>query len=78
MRHGFSTGLINNTGINHGNNIYSQEQIQEVVNMIFLGYKQLEISKKTGVKVGTISQIKQGKQWGHIKPQYQFVTGGDL
>lgn len=77
MQHGFKTGLINNTGIKHGNNIYSEEQIQEVVNMIFLGYKQSEISTKTGVKVGTIQAIRQGKQWTHIKPQYEWQFSGD-
>jgi hypothetical protein len=78
MQHGFKTGLINNTGINHGNNLYSEEQIQEVVNMIFLGYKQSEISNKTGVKIGTIQAIRQGKQWIHIKPQYEWRFNGDL
>jgi hypothetical protein len=80
MHHGFSTGLIDNTGVKHGNSVYSEEKIQEVVNMIFLGYKQSEISNKTGVKIGTIQAIRQGKQWKHIKPQYVFVCGdsGDL
>lgn len=77
MRHGFDTGLINNTGINHGNNIYSEEQIQEVVNMIFLGYKQGVISKKTGVKTGTIQAIRQGKQWTHVKPQFEWQFNSD-
>jgi hypothetical protein len=77
MQHGFETGLINNTGINHGNNIYSEDQIQEVVNMIFLGYKQGEISNKTKVKIGTIQAIRQGKQWTHIKPQYEWQFSGD-
>lgn len=66
MQHGFSTGLINNTGTNHGNNIYSDEQIIHVKRLLVLRRPHKEIEAVTGVKKGTIEQISQGRQWTHL------------
>lgn len=72
MKHGFETGLINNTGTNHGNNVYSDLQIKEAKVMLMNGYSLGQIETKTGVKKATLHQIKAKKQWNHI------VIGDDL
>lgn len=67
MEHGFRTGLINNTGTNHGNNVYPDEQIREVKRLLKEGsLTQKAIAEVTGVKKGTVEQIAQGRQWRHI------------
>lgn len=67
MDHGFRTGLINNTGINHGNNIYTDNQIKDVKLLLKnTEMTQKEIAEVTGVKKGTVEAIAQGKQWRHI------------
>lgn len=68
MQHGFRHGLINNTGTNHGNNVYSEIDIQQVVNLLHQGYGNAEIEKITGVSRATVYQIKAKNQWTHIKP----------
>jgi hypothetical protein len=72
MQHGFRTGLINNTGTNHGNNVYNDLQIIEAKVMLKKGFSLGEIETKTGVKKATLHQIKAKKQWNHV------VIGDDL
>lgn len=67
MRHGFDNGLINNTGINHGNNIYTEEQIlkvKELLRTTKMFYSQ--IAEVTGVKRGTVQAVALGRQWVHL------------
>lgn len=66
MQHAFRTGLINNTGVNHGNNIYTDDQILKVKEMLVLRRPHKEIEAETGVKKGTVEQISQGRQWRHL------------
>lgn len=68
MQHGFETGLINNTGTNHGNNVYTDSEIKKVKLLLKTGtMTQKQVAEVTGVKKGTVEQIAQGKQWTHIK-----------
>ena len=66
MKHAFDNGLINNIGINHGNNIYAESQIIEVKKLLLLKLPHKQIEEITGVKKGTIEQISRNKQWKHI------------
>lgn len=67
MKHGFKTGLINNTGILHGNNIYNEDQIKQVKKYLLEGKGQAEIERLTGVGRATVYEIKKGRQWVHIE-----------
>lgn len=66
MRHAFETGLANNTGTNHGNNVYTEEQILKVKELLNLNIPYSDIETETGVKRGTIYVVKSGKQWKHL------------
>jgi hypothetical protein len=76
MAHGFSTGLIDNQGVNHGNSIYSESDILLVKKMLNSKMKLPVIEKLTGVKKGTIEQVKAGKQWKHLVTSEKF--SGDI
>lgn len=67
MKHGFKTGLINNTGILHGNNKYSEDQIRQVKQLIGQELASIQIEKLTNVKASTVNAIRKGLQWIHIK-----------
>lgn len=67
MKHGFRTGLINNTGVLHGNNIYNEDQIRKVKVFLAEGKGQAEIERLTGVGRATVYEIKKGRQWTHIE-----------
>lgn len=67
MHHAFRTGLINNTGTNHGVNVYSDEKILHVKELLQEGkLTQKQIAEVTGVKKGTVEQVAQGKTWKHL------------
>lgn len=66
MQHGFSTGLINNTGSNHGNSIYNEAQIAHVKRLLNSGLSASHVAILSGVKKGTVEQVRQGKQWKHV------------
>lgn len=67
MKHGFRTGLINNTGVLHGNNIYNEDQIRRVKKYLLESKGQAEIERLTGVGRATVYEIKKGRQWTHIE-----------
>lgn len=55
------------------NNVYSNEQINEVCRLLQLNkYSIPKISKKTGVRLDTINKIKARKQWVEISCKYNF------
>lgn len=66
MQHGFRTGLINNTGVLHGNNKYTEDQILKVIGLIKEGSTSIQIEKLTNVKAATVNAIRKGSQWRHL------------
>lgn len=50
-------------GEKHHRNKYSEAQIEEVRSMLKRSVPMSEIEHATGVKAGTVSQIKHGRQW---------------
>ncbi len=45
----------------------SPKEVQEIKNLLYLGFRQSELAKKYGVIQPQISNIKTGVHWGHIK-----------
>lgn len=75
VEHAYRTGLHDNVAIGsrHGNNIYSEESIRKVCELLQeakLGYA--DITKKTGVPRPTIKDILDRKYWTHISKEYDF------
>ncbi|WP_154990402.1 GIY-YIG nuclease family protein [Priestia megaterium] len=64
---GFSPQKRNSNGNKNGMSKLTMEQVIEIKNMIKEGKKNSEISKVFNVQPNTISRIRTGKRWGHIK-----------
>ena len=62
--HSWDSGLINNQGEGHGN---SRLRGVDVMNIRRTNASQREIAKAFGVCQQTISKIKRGESWKHLK-----------
>ena len=52
--------------------VYKKEQIILVCELLEKGYSQTDIQKKTGVKLTTISNIKNKKRWVSVSKKYKI------
>jgi len=60
-------------GVNHKNAKYTEQQIHQVCKLLEdLTYPLAYISKKTGVGIKTIKNIRSGKGWPHIAKNYNI------
>jgi hypothetical protein len=75
--HAVATGLINNTGINNPNNVYSEEQIIMVCIFLEEGKGVTEISRLLNVDGDTIQKIKSKDVWNHISVEYDIPKPAD-
>ena len=48
------------------NSKYTEQQVQEIKNLLSQGMRGCEIARITGVNKYTISDIKRGKSWVHL------------
>ena len=72
MRHAYRTDL-NHKGINNSQNIYTEDQIREVCELLSKNELcKTDISMKTDVSMATIDGILKGKKWQHIANQYSI------
>lgn len=53
-------------GVKHGMNKYSESQIKKVKRLLTQGVTASAITEATGVPVGTVYQVKHGRQWKHL------------
>lgn len=66
-KHAFSTGLmVPRQGVKHHKAILSEQDVIEIWELLKTGMPQVDIAKRYGVKRGTITEIKKGRQWQHI------------
>lgn len=66
-KHSFATGLENNIGENHPRSKFTDEDIRTIKTRLSIGEMGRYIAKDYGVAETTISMIKVGKLWSHIK-----------
>lgn len=52
------------------NSVFKDEDIVEIKRLIYEGNRTLDISKLYNVEPNTITQIKTGERWSHIKTEY--------
>ena len=73
QKHAYSIGLKKNIdGENNYNSKYTNKQIHKVCKMLEKHIPYSKISEKTNVDYNTISDIKCGRRWRHIKSQYNI------
>ena len=70
--HAWATGLTNNSGENQGSSKYTNKQIELVCTLLESGKSYKYISEKTGVSVGTISDIRASGGWKSISMKYNI------
>lgn len=70
--HAWKIGLVNNRGENQGANIYSESTIENACRLMTRGFKNIEISKKTGIHPKMVSDIRMGKRWCHVSIEYKI------
>ncbi len=73
--HAYQTGLHNNVakGENHGQNVYSSEDIRYVCELLETGrYTVNEVVSITNIPRHTINDVYTGKYWKHISSQYDL------
>ena len=68
MKHAFSNGLANNTGIKNGMSKLTEEQVKEIKRLLNEGkLSQYKIAKKIGgISRSAVMNIKNRNQWKHI------------
>ena len=69
VRHSYDKGLnVPKLGENSNYHVYTEEQIVEVKKLCYTKkYKNVEIAEMTGVHKDTVSLVKTGKLWKHVK-----------
>jgi hypothetical protein len=73
MDHAVATGLLDIKGIKHPENVYSEDQIRKVCEMLEARtFMPIEIERDTGVNRGIIHHIRAGKTWTHISKNYDI------
>ncbi len=65
-KHGFKTGLINNTGEKNGMSKLNVYQVRIIKNMLIAGISQYKIASKFGVSRSCVLKIHLGKTWTHV------------
>jgi hypothetical protein len=67
MRHAFSTGLVNNTGIKNGMSKLNEDQVREIKSLLASGMSQYKIAEKIGgISRSAVMNIKNRGQWSHV------------
>lgn len=82
-RHGWNTGLNQNTGINNGNSKHDDSFIHKICELIDSGYNNSQISdyfniyeKSERMRMSaTITGIRNGKTHKYISNEYSFMSG---
>ena len=73
MAHAVATGLLNNSGMNNPNNVYTDYQIHTVCKMLEDKKNSLtDIEEKTGVSKDVIFHIRVNDLWKHISSDYEI------
>ena len=75
MRAAFHNGLYDSrdeSGCQNASNIYSEEQIRQVIELLLNGESYKNITHITGVKSSTIGAIKNKRQWACLTKNVDF------
>ena len=64
MKNGLNVTL---KGSRHGMAKINEDDVREIKHLLSVGYSHNEISNLMGVNTGTVSMIKNGKQWKHVR-----------
>lgn len=67
VRHAIATGLQDNSGENNGQSKYRESDIRRAYQLVMDGASYTEANRLTGVSVGMIQQVVNGKRWKHLK-----------
>lgn len=71
--HAVRTGLTNFKGINHPENVYSENQIRYACQLLENPKnKNIDIVNKTGINRSILYSIRTGKSWSHISSEYNI------
>lgn len=86
IAHAIEHGLRNNKGINCANNVYTEEEIIRMCELIDQGLSNGEIatilcgdpnsSKRENYR-STVNNIRHGKTWRHISQNFKFMENND-
>jgi|GEM_PF-670828 len=75
MQHAVDTGLLDIKGIKHPENVYTEEQIRLVCEMLEnTNSNPALISELTGVSSIIIYHIRKGETWTHISSEYNIPS----
>lgn len=66
MKHAFSTGLTNNTGVRNGMSKLNPSRVKSIKHALIKGESQQKIADRFGVSRSCILKINLGKTWSHI------------
>lgn len=75
MKHAAKLGLLTlngKSGEESNLSIYTDEEIKEVCELLCQGYRNVDITKKTGIAASYIKDIKAGKSRKDIASNYEF------
>ena len=67
VRHGFRTGLIDNTGSNHGRAKVDEDDVREIRELRESGMVYREIGERYGLDRTTVGQICRREKWQHVE-----------
>jgi hypothetical protein len=69
IRHAIETGLNNNKGESHGRSKLTKKDVMEIKTELLNYVRGMsdDLARKYGVSYYTITSIKGGKRWAHIK-----------
>lgn len=70
VRHSYAEGLASNKGSRHPSSILDERQVTVIKHLIEAGCStNTELAKTFGVHHSTISKIRRGKLWRHVKQE---------
>lgn len=73
MQHAVATGLIDAKGMNHPENVYSDDQVRRACELLENPQNQIDaISMETGINRSILYSIRTGRSWMHISGQYHI------
>lgn len=67
LKHAYRLGLICQKGENHNQSKLTENQVKEIKKLLETGIKNKELAKRFNISDKTISNIKCGRRWRHIK-----------
>lgn len=71
-KHAWDNGLYSCSGENHGQAVYTEEQIRKVCEMLSVEPSNKLISEELGIAIHTIASIRSGRIWNNVSSEYSF------